>query len=78
MKQANGEVKSGDQAAREAQMKKDELKVSATISSLIALSGRVWREDRLDSAQVRSDSAYIQRGGSVHDPLSSEPVKHES
>ena len=29
VKQANGEVKSGDQAAREAQMKKDEMKVSS-------------------------------------------------
>ena len=43
MKQANGEVKSGDEAAREAQMKKDELKVSLFLIAHPFI--RVWRQE---------------------------------
>ena len=42
MKQANGEVKSGNEAAREAQMKKDELKVCLFFIALPFF--RVWRQ----------------------------------
>ena len=66
MKQANGEVKSGDEAAREAQMKKDELKVRLFFIALPFLFFRVWR-------QAVEEHLTLAQNQRIH-PISSTPI----